>query len=79
MSINEKVSQIVKDHSGVENIAPTTRFDDLPIDSLEFLAMVKECEDVFHVEIGEKDLGFLASIGELSRYIENRAHDYVPS
>ena len=48
-----------------ETLRPETRFMDLPIDSLEFMQLVKDVESDFNITITDQDVISLNTVGDL--------------
>jgi acyl carrier protein len=61
-------------------ISPSTTFHELSIESLDYVEWIIEAEQVFGVEIPNRDSASFATVGDYLRYIGQRTHEgIVPS
>ena len=75
MSIEEKVKDIIAEQLGVkkEEIKPESSFiDDLGADSLDTVEVVMALEEEFGVEIPDEDAEKITTVGEASKYIQEK-------
>ena len=74
--IGERVKKIVVEHLGVEPDKVTegaSFIDDLGADSLDTVELVMAFEEEFSVEVPDEDAEKLQTVGDVIRYIEERA------
>lgn len=55
---------------GAENAEPETTFEELDVDSLDLVELVKALEDRFDVQISDDDLKGIASVGDAIKLVE---------
>ena len=75
-SIEEKVKDIIVEQLGVnaERVTPTASFiEDLGADSLDTVELVMAFEEEFSVEVPDEDAEKLQSVGDVIKYIEEKA------
>ena len=75
-SIEEKVKDIIVEQLGVnpEQVTPEASFiEDLGADSLDIVELVMAFEGEFGVEVPDEDAEKLQTVGDVNRYIEERA------
>jgi len=75
-SIEEKVKDIIVEQLGVnpEQVTPTASFiEDLGADSLDIVELVMAFEEEFSVEVPDEDAEKLQPVGDVNKYIEERA------
>ena len=75
-SIEEKVKEIIVEQLGVnpEQVTPNASFiEDLGADSLDTVELVMAFEEEFSVEVPDEDAEKLQTVGDVIRYIEERA------
>ncbi|MEI8294203.1 MAG: acyl carrier protein [bacterium] len=75
-SIEEKVKDIIVDQLGVtaEQVTPTASFiEDLGADSLDTVELVMAFEEEFSVEVPDEDAEKLQTVGDVIKYIEEKA------
>ncbi len=75
-SIEEKVRDIIVEQLDVnpEQVTPEAKFiDDLGADSLDTVELVMAFEEEFSVEVPDEDAEKLQSVGDVIKYIEDRA------
>ena len=75
-SIEEKVKDIIVEQLGVnpEQVTPQASFiEDLGADSLDIVELVMAFEEEFSVEVPDEDAEKLQTVGDVVKYIEERA------
>jgi acyl carrier protein len=75
-SIEDKVKEIIVEQLGVnpEQVTPNASFiEDLGADSLDTVELVMAFEEEFSVEVPDEDAEKLQTVGDVVRYIEERA------
>jgi acyl carrier protein len=75
-SIEEKVKDIIVEQLGVnpEQVTPEASFiEDLGADSLDIVELVMAFEEEFGVEVPDEDAEKLQTVGDVIRYIQERA------
>jgi len=75
-SIEEKVKDIIVEQLGVnpEQVTPNASFiEDLGADSLDTVELVMAFEEEFGVEVPDEDAEKLQSVGDVIKYIEDKA------
>src|SRR5580658_3889822 len=75
-SIEEQVKEIIVEQLGVnpEQVTPNASFiEDLGADSLDTVELVMAFEEEFSVEVPDEDAEKLQTVGDVIRYIEERA------
>lgn len=75
-SIEERVKEIIVEQLGVnpEQVTPNASFiDDLGADSLDTVELVMAFEEEFSVEVPDEDAEKLTTVGDVVRYIEEKA------
>ncbi|MDP9291532.1 MAG: acyl carrier protein [Verrucomicrobiota bacterium] len=75
-SIEEKVKNIIVEQLGVtpEQVTPTASFiEDLGADSLDTVELVMAFEEEFSVEVPDEDAEKLQTVGDVVKYIEEKA------
>ena len=75
-SLEEKVTQIVVDHLGVEasEVSPKSSFvEDLGADSLDRVELVMAFEEAFGVEITDEQAEKIATVQDAVDYIQKNA------
>jgi acyl carrier protein len=76
-SIEEKVKDIIVEQLGVnpEQVTPQASFiEDLGADSLDIVELVMAFEEEFSVEVPDEDAEKLQTVGDVIKYIEERAN-----
>ena len=74
--VAERVKKIVVEHLGVDadKVVESANFiDDLGADSLDTVELVMAFEEEFSVEVPDEDAEKLQTVGDVIRYIEERA------
>ena len=72
----EKVKDIIVEQLGVnpEQVTPQASFiEDLGADSLDIVELVMAFEEEFSVEVPDEDAEKLQTVGDVTKYIEERA------
>lgn len=75
-SIEEKVKDIIVEQLGVtpEQVTPNASFiEDLGADSLDTVELVMAFEEEFSVEVPDEDAEKLQTVGDVVKYIEEKA------
>src|ERR671937_28634 len=75
-SIEEKVKDIIVEQLGVnpEQVTPQASFiEDLGADSLDIVELVMAFEEEFAVEVPDEDAEKLQTVGDVIKYIQERA------
>ena len=75
-SIEEKVKDNIVEQLGVnpEQVTPTASFiEDLGADSLDIVELVMAFEEEFSVEVPDEDAEKLQTVGDVIKYIEDKA------
>ena len=76
MAVSDKVKSIIVEQLGVdeEEVTPDASFvDDLGADSLDTVELVMAFEEEFNVEVPDEDAEKLQSVGDVIKYIEEKA------
>jgi acyl carrier protein len=55
-----------------ENLAPTARFEDLDVDSLDLVELAQIVEDEYGVEIADSDLDKIETVSDVVELINSR-------
>ncbi len=77
MALQEKVKEIIVEQLGVnpDQVTPEASFlEDLGADSLDTVELVMSFEEEFGAEIPDEDAEKLQTVGDVIRYIEERAN-----
>ncbi len=75
-NLEKKLRSIVSDRLGVEfsEVTPeATILDDLGADSLDVVELVMELEEKFDIEIPDEDVERMRTVGDMERYVTERA------
>jgi acyl carrier protein len=75
-TIEEKVKDIIVEQLGVtpEQVTPSASFiEDLGADSLDTVELVMAFEEEFSVEVPDEDAEKLQTVGDVVKYIEDKA------
>ena len=82
MAVPEKITEIIVEQLGVkpeEVVSEASFVDDLGADSLDTVELVMALEEEFAIEVPDEDAEKLATVGDVSKYIEEKtkkqAHD----
>ena len=76
MSVEQRVKQIIVEQLGVDEsqVDNTASFvDDLGADSLDIVELVMAFEEEFSVEVPDEDAEKLQTVGDVIKYIQERA------
>lgn len=81
LSTNLEILQMVRDYAGDSSVEADTPFDTLRIDSLEFVALLQEVEELTGVHIADEHVAQLKTPGDLIDYVNQRTPitDHVSS
>ena len=74
-SIEERVKDIIVEQLGVnpEQVTPSASFiEDLGADSLDTVELVMAFEEEFSVEVPDEDSEKLQTVGDVTKYIEDK-------
>ncbi len=80
MSVDDKVKEIISEQLGVkkDEIKPESSFiDDLGADSLDTVEVVMALEEEFGIEITDEDAEKITTVGEATKYIEDKVSKKV--
>src|SRR4029434_4589799 len=80
--IEEKVKDIIVEQLGVnpEQVTPNASFiEDLGADSLDIVELVMAFEEEFSVEVPDEDAEKLQTVGDVVKYIEEKANKEYPT
>lgn len=75
LSIEQRVKKIIVDQLGVkeDQVTPEAKFiEDLGADSLDTVELVMALEEEFGQEIPDEEAEKLQSVGDVTKYIEER-------
>ena len=75
MTTQEKITEIIVEQLGVkpEEVTPEASFvDDLGADSLDTVELVMALEEEFGIEIPDEDAEKIQTVGDASKYIEEK-------
>jgi acyl carrier protein len=73
--IFNKMAEVVRGQVKNPDLTLTTSMDiqkDLGLDSIELVELIIDLEEAFQLSIPDEDVEYLASLGELSDYLNNR-------
>ena len=73
--IFNKMEEVVRGQVKNQDLTLTTSMDiqkDLGLDSIELVELIIDLEEAFQLSIPDEDVEDLASLGELSDYLNNR-------
>ncbi len=76
MTTHEKVRNIIAEQLGVkpEEVTPEAKFiEDLGADSLDTVELVMALEEEFGIEIPDEEAEKLVTVGDATKYIEEKA------
>ena len=68
------VLQILRDYTGGAVISPDAAFEDLKIDSLEFIEMIRDVENAYGVQIPDGDIKDIHTVRDLMDRAEGVRH-----
>ena len=75
-TIEQKVKEIVAENLSVnaDQVTPEAKFiEDLGADSLDTVELVMALEEEFSIEVPDEDAEKLQSVGDVIKYIEDKA------
>ena len=75
MAVEEKIKSIIAEQLGVkiEEVNPQASFiDDLGADSLDTVELIMALEEEFGVEIPDEDAEKMTTVGDATKYIEEK-------
>jgi len=75
MAVQDKITEIIVEQLGVkpeEVTAEASFVDDLGADSLDTVELVMALEEEFGIEIPDEDAEKIQTVGDASRYIEEK-------
>lgn len=76
-NVQERVNKIIVEQLGVEDesmVKPESSFvDDLGADSLDTVELVMALEEEFEAEIPDEEAAKLTTVGDVYKYIEDKA------
>jgi len=76
MAVEDKVKSIIAEQLGVkpEEVTPAASFvDDLGADSLDTVELIMALEEEFNIEIPDEDAEKMKTVGDVIKYIEEKA------
>ena len=77
MAVDDKIKTIIAEQLGVkpEEVTIEASFvDDLGADSLDTVELIMALEEEFEIDIPDEDAGNIKTVGEIIKYIEDKAH-----
>ena len=77
MAVESKIKSIIAEQLGVkpEEVTPNASFvDDLGADSLDTVELIMALEEEFNVEIPDEDAEKMKTVGDVIKYIEEKAN-----
>lgn len=73
MSVKEKIIDIIKNATDIENIEMDSNLmDDLELSSLEIFTMFSDIEDEFGIKIPTDEIEKISSIEDIVRIVEEK-------
>ena len=73
MSVKEKIIDIIKNATDIENIEMDSNLmDDLELSSLELFTMFSDIEDEFGIKIPTDEIETISSIEDIVRIVEEK-------
>ncbi|MEE1101357.1 MAG: phosphopantetheine-binding protein [Agathobacter sp.] len=73
MSVKEKIIDIIKNATDIENIEMDSNLmDDLELSSLEIFTMFSDIEDEFGIKIPTDEIETISSIEDIVRIVEEK-------
>ena len=73
MSVKEKIIDIIKNATDIENIEMESNLmDDLELSSLEIFTMFSDIEDEFGIKIPTDEIETISSIEDIVRIVEEK-------
>ncbi len=76
MAVESKIKSIIAEQLGVkpEEVTPNASFvDDLGADSLDTVELIMALEEEFNIEIPDEDAEKMKTVGDVIKYIEEKA------
>ena len=77
MAVDDKIKTIIAEQLGVKPEEVTTEasfVDDLGADSLDTVELIMALEEEFEIDIPDEGSGKIKTVGEIIKYIEDKAH-----
>ncbi len=74
----EKVIEIISDHQGIDaaTITADSRFiTDLGLSSYDLVSLVSRFEDEFDIEVPDRQIKLLKTVGDAVKFIEERIEE----
>lgn len=65
------VLEIIRDYAGGAVISPDAAFEDLKIDSLEFIEIIRDVENAYGVHIPDEDIKDIHTVRDLIHRAED--------
>ena len=76
MSVEEKIIDIIKSATDLENIdLDNNLMDDLELSSLEIFTMFSDIEDAFGIKIPTEEIETISSIEDIVRIVEGKIEE----
>ena len=76
MSVEEKIIDIIKSATDLENIdLDSNLMDDLELSSLEIFTMFSDIEDAFEIKIPTEEIETISSIEDIVRIVEGKIEE----
>lgn len=76
MSVDEKIIDIIKSATDLENIdLDSNLMDDLELSSLEIFTMFSDIEDAFGIKIPTEEIETISSIEDIVRIVEGKIEE----
>lgn len=74
MSIEAKVKKLIANQleAAVDKLSMETTFEDIDADSLDIVELVMALEEEFDLEISDKEIENIKTVGDIVRYIESK-------
>ncbi len=74
MSIEAKVKKLIANQleAAVDKLSMETTFEDIDADSLDIVELVMALEEEFDLEISDKEIENIKTVGDIIRYIESK-------
>lgn len=70
----EKVKEILSEYADAEDIQPESSLTaDLGLTSFDMVSLIMEFEETFDIEIMDKDIRKMITVGDIVEYIEQKA------
>lgn len=69
----EKVKEILSEYADAEDIRPESSLTaDLGLTSFDMVSLIMEFEETFDIEIMDKDIRKMITVGDIVEYIEQK-------